>query len=70
MKKVIQNNMWGKTKNKTQNNLSNQIAIHNEEKKSCACMLRLHDNETRMFVLRIFLCFSQHIVNFQFLYKR
>ena len=37
MKKVIQNNMWGKTKNKTQNNLSNQIAIHNEEKKKL-CM--------------------------------
>ena len=54
-----------KRKKKTQKNikrkeLSNHIAIRNNEEKKL-CMLTLHENGTRMFVLQIYLFFSRHI---------
>ena len=33
-----------------------------KDKKFCACLLSMHQNETPTFVLRVFLCISRHIV--------
>ena len=41
--------------------LSNQIATHNMKEKKKLGRLRLHENWTRTFVLRFFMCFSRHI---------